>query len=136
MTWPLSKTGGPSCKVGGWDNHSNIFTALHNGRNMNQGGLVDRLDKGMSAMVKDLVDRGLWKNTVVVGGGAIKGGLAYGSTDKDGTCVKDNPRTVGDLFATLCAGLGMSPDTEVRDPLGPPRKITGEKGGTALSGLV
>ncbi len=150
--------------LGGWDNHSNIFTALHNSRNMNQGGLVDRLDKGMSALVKDLVDRGLWKNTVVVwmgefgrtprinqntgrdhwarcwsvvvGGGAIKGGLVYGSTDKDGTSVKDNPCTVGDLFATLYAGLGMSPDTEIRDPLGRPRKITGDKGGTPLSGLV
>ena len=71
----------------------------------------------MGALVKDLVERGLWKNTVVVwmgefgrtprinqnagrdhwgrcwsvvvGGGAIKGGQVYGSTSEDGMDIKD-----------------------------------------------
>jgi uncharacterized protein (DUF1501 family) len=128
------------------------------------GGLADRLDKGMGALVKDLVDRGLWKDTVVVcmgefgrtprinqnggrdhwarcwsvvvGGGNIKGGQVYGSTTKDGMDVKDDKCSVADLFATIYSGLGISPDTEIRDPLGRPRKISGEKGGTPLKGLV
>jgi uncharacterized protein (DUF1501 family) len=110
------------------------------------------------------VDRGLWKNTVlvwlgefgrtprinqnagrdhwarcwsvVVGGGAIKGGQAYGATDQDGGSVQDKACGVGDLFATLYAGLGVAPDTEIRDALGRPRKIVGEKGGKVLEGLI
>jgi hypothetical protein len=150
--------------LGGWDNHNGIFAALHNNRGMNGGGLVDRLDRGMGTLVKDLADRGLLKNTVVlwmgefgrtpkinqnagrdhwarcwsvvVGGGGIKGGQVYGSTDKDGTSVKDDPCTVGDLFATVYQAIGVSPDTEIRDPLGRPRKISGEKGGKVLEKLL
>jgi hypothetical protein len=161
---------GVSCvevDLGGWDNHNNIFNALHNTGMNNRGGaggLLDRLDKGMAALVQDLVDRGLWKTTtvvwmgefgrtprinqnggrdhwarcwsVVVGGGGIKGGLVHGSTDKDGTSVKDDPCTVGDLFATLYASLGVNHDTEIRDPLGRPRKISGEKAGKPISSLL
>lgn len=165
---------GVSCvevDLGGWDNHANIFNALHTtgtgtgaGAMNNRGGLLDRLDKGMGALVQDLVERGLWKNTVVcwmgefgrtpkinqnggrdhwarcwsvvLGGGGLKGGIAYGSTDKDGMSVKDNPTTVGDLFATLYTALGINPDTEIRDPLGRPRKISGEKAGKPISALI
>jgi hypothetical protein len=162
----LVESGVPCVEVdlGGWDNHANIFAALHNANRNNGGGLVDRLDRGMGALVKDLVDRGLWKNTVVVwmgefgrtprinqnggrdhwgrcwsvvlGGGGIKGGQVYGSTDKDGMNVKDNPVSVGDLFATIYEAIGVSPDLEVRDPLGRPRKITGAKGGKPIETLV
>lgn len=157
--------------LNGWDNHNNIFNALHSGGGGNNkmgmargGGLVDRLDKGMGALVRDLVDRGMWKNTVVlwmgefgrtpkinqnggrdhwarcwsvaVGGGGIKGGMAYGSTDKDGTSVKDNPCTISDVFATVYQAMGINPDTEIRDPLGRPRKISGEKPGKVLTDLL
>ncbi|HVS39130.1 MAG TPA: DUF1501 domain-containing protein [Gemmataceae bacterium] len=97
--------------LGGWDNHAQVFNAIRGtGNNMGNG---NRLDKGMGALVKDLVDRGMWKNTVVlwmgefgrtpkinqnngrdhwarvwsvvVGGGAIQGGQVYGATSADGT---------------------------------------------------
>ena len=45
--------------LGGWDNHQGIFNTLS--RN-----LLPQLDKGMGTLVKDLADRGLLKNTVVV----------------------------------------------------------------------
>lgn len=158
--------------LNGWDNHNNIFQALHTtgtanapgGMARNRGGLLDRLDQGMGALVQDLVERGLWKNTVVVwmgefgrtpkinpnggrdhwgrnwsvvvGGGGLKGGVVHGSTDKDGTSVKDNPCSVGDLFATLYTALGINPDTEIRDPLGRPRKISGEKAGKPIASLI
>jgi len=130
--------------LGGWDNHGNIFNTIKTGNG-------PRLDKGMGNLVKDLNDRGLWKNTVVlwmgefgrtprinqnngrdhwarcwsvvVGGGAIKGGQAFGATSKDGMDVKDNPVTIGDLFATVYKGLGLDPDTKVRDNLGRPLAI-------------
>jgi hypothetical protein len=134
--------------LGGWDNHANIFNTLRTGNG-------PRLDRGMSALVKDLVDRGLWKNTVVVwmgefgrtprinqnagrdhwgrcwsvvvGGGGIKGGIVHGSTSKDGLDVDKEPVRIGDLFATLYKGLGIDPGTKVRDNLGRPLEIADGK---------
>src|SRR5262245_21234895 len=115
----LVEKGVPAVEIdlGGWDNHGNIFQTLRNGNG-------PRLDKGMSTLVKELVDRSLWKNTVVlwmgefgrtprinqgggrdhwgrcwsvvVGGGAIKGGVAYGSTSKDGLDPAEQPAKIGD----------------------------------------
>jgi hypothetical protein len=135
--------------LGGWDNHSAIFPALKN-------ILLPVLDKGMGTLVRDLVDRGMWKNTVVVwmgefgrtprinqnagrdhwarcwsvvvGGGGIKGGTVYGETNKDGTEVVSSRCSVGDLFATLYKGLGIDPDLQIRDAIGRPHHISGENG--------
>jgi hypothetical protein len=142
--------------LGGWDNHQKIFPTL-------QSNLLPELDKGMGTLVKDLVDRGMWKNTVlvwlgefgrtprinqnagrdhwarcwsvVVGGGAIQGGQAYGSTSKDGMEVVDNACSVGDLFATLYKGLGIDPSLQIHDAIGRPHRISGESG-KPLAGLV
>ncbi|MFQ3652363.1 MAG: DUF1501 domain-containing protein [Gemmataceae bacterium] len=138
---------GVSCvevDLGGWDMHAGIFPNMRN----NMG---PRLDKGMGTLVKELVERGLYQNTVivwmgefgrtptinqnggrdhwgrcwsvVVGGGAIKGGIAYGATSADGRDIKDNPVSIGDLFATLYKGLGIDPATKVRDNLSRPIEI-------------
>lgn len=130
--------------LGGWDNHNGIFNTIRTGNG-------PRLDKGMGNLVKELVERGMWKNTVVmwmgefgrtprinqnggrdhwarcwsvvIGGGAIKGGQAYGSTSKDGMDIKDKPCSIGDLFATAYKGLGLDPATPIRDNLGRPMPI-------------
>jgi uncharacterized protein (DUF1501 family) len=135
--------------LGGWDTHAGNFTALS--RN-----LLPQVDKGMGTLVKDLVDRGLWKNTVVLwmgefgrtprinqnagrdhwarcwsvvlGGGGIKGGIGYGSTSADGMDVESKPCSVSDLFATVYQGLDIDPGTQIRDPGGRPHKIAGEDG--------
>jgi len=142
---------GVSCvevDLGGWDNHNNIFNTLRTGNG-------PRLDKGMGTLVKELVERKLWKNTVivwmgefgrtprinqnggrdhwgrcwsvVVGGGGIKGGVVHGSTSKDGMDVDKDPVRIGDLFATLYKGLGLDPGTKVRDNLGRPLEIADGK---------
>jgi len=164
MARKLVEVGVPAIEVdlGGWDNHNNIFNAQHN--TSPAGGLQDRLDKGMGTLVKELSERGLLKNTVivwmgefgrtprinqnngrdhwarcwsvVVGGGGIKGGQVYGSTNSDGMEVKDKPCGISDLFATIYTALGIPAETEVRDPLGRPRKIVGEKPGKPLEGLL
>jgi uncharacterized protein (DUF1501 family) len=130
--------------LGGWDLHQNIFPTLRN-------RLLPTLDKAMGALVKDLVARGMWKNTVVVwmgefgrtprinqnsgrdhwarcwavalGGGAIKGGQIVGGTDADGMSVNGESHTVGDLFATIYKGLGLDPAHQIRDNLGRPMPI-------------
>jgi hypothetical protein len=140
--------------LGGWDNHGNIFNTIKNGNG-------PRLDKGMGALVKDLNDRGLWKNTVVLwmgefgrtprinqntgrdhwarcwsvvlGGGAIQGGQVYGSTTSDGTDIKDDKCSIGDVFATVYKGLGLDPATKIRDNLGRPLEIAD---GKPLKGLA
>jgi hypothetical protein len=148
---------GVSCvevDLGGWDNHANIFDTIKKGNG-------PRLDKGMAALVQDLVQRKLWQNTVVLwmgefgrtprinqntgrdhwarcwsvvlGGGALQGGQVYGSTSDDGTDVKDSPCSIGDLFATVYKGLGLDPATQVRDNLGRPLPIAD---GKPLKGLV
>jgi hypothetical protein len=145
--------------LGGWDNHANIFNTLRG--TGNNPGLAGRLDKGMGTLVRDLVERGLWKNTVVVwmgefgrtprinqnngrdhwarcwsvvvGGGGIKGGQLYGATSKDGIDIAEKPCSIGDLFATLFKGLGLDPKTQFRDNLGRPIPIAE---GNPLVGLV
>jgi hypothetical protein len=140
--------------LGGWDNHANIFNTIRTGNG-------PRLDKGMGNLVKELVERGKWKDTVVmwmgdfgrtpkinqnggrdhwarcwsivIGGGAIKGGQAYGSTGPDGTDIKDKPCTIGDVFATVYKGLGLDPTSQVRDNLGRPMAIAD---GKPLEGVV
>jgi hypothetical protein len=135
--------------LGGWDNHNGIFPILRNQR-------LPVLDKGLASLVNDLVERGLWQDTVVLwmgefgrtprinqnagrdhwarcwsvvlGGGAVKGGQVYGATDKDGTAVHDGACSVEDLFATVYKALGIDPGTQVRDPIGRPYNIAGKEG--------
>lgn len=140
--------------LGGWDNHAGIFNTIRTGNG-------PRLDRGMGTLVKELTERGLLKNTVVmwagdfgrtprinqnggrdhwargwsvvVGGGAIKGGQVYGATTPDGMDVADKPCSIGDVFATVFKGLGIEPSTQVRDNLGRPISIAE---GKPLEGLV
>lgn len=135
--------------LGGWDTHNQNFQALSTRQ-------LPPLDKAMGTLVKDLVDRGLWQNSVVVwmgdfgrtprinqnagrdhwsrcwsvvvGGGLMRGGQAYGSTDADGMAVADNPVRVGDMFATVYRALGIDPATQVRDAIGRPFAIAGGNG--------
>jgi hypothetical protein len=141
--------------LGGWDLHNGVFPAQ-------KTRLLPMLDKGMGTLVRDLVDRGMWKNTVllwmgefgrtprinqnagrdhwarcwsvVVGGGAIQGGRVFGATNRDGTAV-EGPDTanVGDLFATVYKALGLDPATQIRDNLGRPIPLAE---GKPLKGLV
>ncbi len=67
----------------------------------------------------------------MVGGGNIRGGVAYGATDANGTEVTDKKVGILDLYATLYKGLGIDPTPEtnasVRDNLGRPYYIAGDR---------
>jgi len=139
--------------LGGWDLHNQTHAALL------RPNMLPAMDKAMSTLVRDLDQRGKLKDTVIVwmgdfgrtprinqnagrdhwsrcwsvvlGGGGIKGGVAYGKTDKDGTGIAENEVGVLDLYATLYRGLGIDPTPEtnasVRDNLGRPYYIAGDK---------
>jgi uncharacterized protein (DUF1501 family) len=152
----LVEAGVPFVEVdlGGWDMHTNIFDSLENQR-------LPELDKGMSALVEDLEQRGLLKDTViiwmgefgrtprinadsgrdhwakawsvVVGGGTFVGGKAIGETNEDGTEIIGQTYSSEDLMSSVCQALGISLETTYTAKNGRPMKIAG--GGKLIDGL-
>ena len=146
MARRLVETGVPFVEVnlGGWDNHQGIFDVLQNQR-------LPVLDQAMSALIEDLNQRGMLKNTVVLwmgefgrtpringntgrdhwarswsvvaGGGGLKPGIAIGKTNEDGTRVDGQSYSSEDLMATICKTLGISMETTFINRSGRPMKI-------------
>jgi hypothetical protein len=110
----------------GWDHHGNI----------KQGSQVTAklVDQGTAALVKDLRDRGMLDDTLIIwggefgrtpmaqgsgrdhhiagfstwlAGGGIKRGMRYGATDELGYAAIDNPVHVNDLHATMLRLFGI-----------------------------
>jgi hypothetical protein len=119
--------------AGGWDAHKGL-KAGHS-RNCRQ------VDQPIGALLKDLKQRGLLDETLVVwasefgrtpgsqhgngrdhhpygftvwmAGGGIKGGLAHGATDELGFHAVENRHYVTDVHATLLHQLGIDPQSLV-----------------------
>lgn len=145
MARRLVEVGVPFVEVdlGGWDLHGGVHAALET--------KLPEMDKAMAALVADLDSRGLLESTAiiwmgefgrtpringgagrdhwarswscVVGGAGIKGGLAVGATNADGTNVETEPYSSQDLMATVCRGLGISLETTFTSKNGRPMKI-------------
>jgi hypothetical protein len=141
--------------LGGWDNHNGIHAILKDTK-------LPQLDRAMSALIEDLEQRELLKDTVVmwmgefgrtprinqnagrdhfarawscvVGGGDIAGGVAVGETSTDGSAVESEPFSSEDLMTTVCRGLGISTEKTFTSKNGRPMKIAG--GGKIISELV
>ncbi len=127
-----------------WDTHGDNFNRLKN-------RLLPVFDRGTSALLQDLADRGTLDETLVVvltdfgrtpringgagrdhypdaysiafAGGGIKGGQVYGSSDSKGAFPKSLPCTPPDVHATIFQALGISPKSEIHDMLGRPVPI-------------
>ncbi len=153
----LVESGVPFVEVdlGGWDNHQGVHPILKDNK-------LPQLDRAMSALVEDLAQRELLKDTVViwmgefgrtprinqnagrdhfarawscvVGGGDLKGGQAIGETSSDGSAVESEPFSSEDLMTTVCRGLGISTEKTFTSKNGRPMKIAG--GGKIISELV
>ncbi len=113
---------------GGWDTHRNLRDDLER-----QCGLIDR---PISALLTDLAQRGMLKDTLVVwggefgrtpyaqngdgrdhnhkgftmwmAGGGVKGGLSYGATDEHGIEAVDGQMDIHDWHATMLHLLGLN----------------------------
>ena len=146
MARRLVEVGVPFIEVnlGGWDNHQNIFPTLRDNK-------LPMLDKGMSALIEDLEQRGLLEDTaiiwmgefsrtprinqnagrdhwarswsVVVGGAGMNGGIAIGETNSDGTRVETEPYSSQDVMASVCKALDISLTTTFTSKNGRPMKI-------------
>jgi hypothetical protein len=110
----------------GWDHHGGIKSGMEL--------LARDTDQGCAALVRDLQQRGMLDDTLVIWGGefgrtpmaqldgrdhhirgfsmwlagaGIRGGLTYGATDELGYFAVENPVHVHDLHATLLHLLGI-----------------------------
>jgi hypothetical protein len=122
-----------------WDTHKNNFADLKN-------KLCPNFDRGLSALLDDLGQRGIldetlivclgefgrtphingaagrdhWApcNTVLLAGAGIPPGAVYGSSDRLAAYPASNPVTPEDLAATMYHLLGIDARQTVRDPQG------------------
>lgn len=139
----------------GWDTHADNFAQVKR--------LSETLDPAWSTLVDDLRERGLLDSTMIVwmgefgrtpkingttgrdhfplawstvlGGGKIKGGQVVGDTGKAGTEVVSRPVKTPDLYATLCAGLGINPENENISPEGRPIPLV-DRGGQVVEEIA
>lgn len=128
-----------------WDSHTKESERLKN-------VLMPPMDQAYSALLEDLVQRGMLNDTLVVNtaefgrtprfnsrtgrdhwgyvystalaGGGVRGGQVIGASDNMGGHPKDGRVQPQDLTATVFHCLGYHPDTEYRDNLGRPLPIS------------
>ena len=128
-----------------WDTHGDNFNRLKN-------RLLPVFDRGTSALLHDLANRGTLDETLVVvltdfgrtpqvnasagrdhypnvysivmAGGGIHGGQVYGSSDDKGAFPRTQPCGPPDIHATIFQAIGISPRAEIRDMLGRPFPVS------------
>ncbi len=124
-----------------WDTHVEGVDSMKN-------GFLPRWDQCYSALIEDMHDRGLLKNTLVVAwgefgrtprmnknngrdhypnvfsaalaGGPVQGGRVVGSSDSKGAFPKDNPKHPQDVLATIYRHLGIDTEKHYLDRSGRP----------------
>ena len=137
-----------------WDTHDWNFKALKN-------TLLPETDRGLSALLSDLDSRGLLDETLVVwmgdmgrtprinasagrdhwsfcysvvmAGGGIRGGQAFGSSDRSAAYPSTSPVGPADIAATICHCMGTDPQAHVTDQQGRPVVVST---GTPIGALL
>jgi hypothetical protein len=162
ITWVYVSPSGVIANV--WDNHggTGALGGITGYAMLDAPYCIPPLDRGLSALLEDLHDRGMLGETLVVamgemgrtprinktqgrdhwgaaqsallGGGGVRGGQVYGATDKHAAYVKDNPVRPEDLLATVYHALGIDPDSQVHDRERRPYAITEGRPVAALFG--
>jgi uncharacterized protein (DUF1501 family) len=132
-----------SLTYGGWDMHVNIRPSMQ--------GQMPAFDQGFATLIRDLDRRGLLDSTlvmitsefgrtpkingtagrdhwpkvfsIVLAGGGMKKGLAYGTSDATASEPEDDPLGVEDWATTVYHQLGINADKELMAPGGRPIEI-------------
>jgi hypothetical protein len=127
-----------------WDTHGNNFAKLKN-------ELLPQLDAALGSLLKDLVDRGMLRRTLVVvmgefgrspkvnkgagrdhwnfcyglllAGGGVRPGTVFGASDRIGGLPSSNPVAPADVVSTIYHCLGIANDLELQDRLGRPFQL-------------
>jgi hypothetical protein len=89
---------------------------------MNDGG------NGGAPMSMGTPGRDHWGDSMfcLMGGGGVKGGRVFGSTDRLGQRPKDRPVTPSNIHATIYQALGIDPKLQLLDPSGRPVNVLDE----------
>lgn len=133
-------------QLGGWDTHYDNFAGV--------AGRCQEFDQAYAALIRDLDQRGLLGETLVVvatefgrtpeiraehnngrdhhpaaftcllAGGGVKGGFSYGETDSTGSRVKKDLVTPQDFNATIAHALGIPHDQVIMSSSGRPFRIS------------
>ena len=146
--------------AGGWDTHGNNFNCL-------QDYLLPEFDRGCSALIEDLSERGMLDETlvmvssemgrkpkigdrrsggvsgagrdhwtacqsIVMAGGGVRGGQAYGKTDRFGELPVENVVGPEDITKTVYHAMGIN-DLNATDRGGRPINLLSE--GRAITEL-
>lgn len=136
-----------------WPGHENHFDTHADHFRMMREELLPPMDRGFSALLEDLDERGLLEKTLVawtgefgrtpsingnpkpgrdhwpfvysavLAGGGIRGGQVYGSSDSIAAKPKDNPVHASDFVATIYHALGYDASTTVVDQFGRPQHV-------------
>jgi hypothetical protein len=140
----------------GWDAHENVME--------NHTRLCRRTDQPVAALLRDLKQRGLWDDTlviwggefgrmpmseqgkgrdhnpwgytVVLTGGCVRGGITYGSTDEVGLRAAEDPVHIRDLHATLLHILGMDHENLAYFHNGLDERLTGTEPARVVSEIL
>ncbi len=131
-------------RVQNWDTHGNNFKRM-------KDELLPPVDRGVSALLDDMSDRGMLEDTMVMvlgefgrepkinksagrehwapcfsglfAGGGVLPGQVIGKSDKNGGYPSTTPYNPDDIGATVYSVLGINPHAEVRDRLGRPVQL-------------
>ena len=131
---------------GGWDHHAKIWDGLDR--------MLPDFDRGFSALINDMHERGILENTLVVAmgefgrspklnkdvgrdhwasaasmlfaGAGVQSGRVIGATDRDGGQVVDTPVAPADVAFTVYDSLGIDPHKQLYTPDGRPVAILDE----------
>ncbi|MGE3315314.1 MAG: DUF1501 domain-containing protein [Planctomycetaceae bacterium] len=131
---------------GSWDMHDNINGGMR--------GQLPAFDQGFAALIRDLDRRGLLKSTlvcvasefgrtpkingtagrdhwpkvftVVMAGGGIKGGIAYGASNSTASEPEDKELTIEDWASTIYHCMGIVADKELMAPGDRPIEIVND----------
>ncbi len=143
-----------SLTYGGWDMHAQITAGFRN--------QMPPLDQALATLFEDLASRGLLERTLVIvssefgrtpkinpdggrdhwpkvfsvlmGGGGIRGGMVYGSSDPTATEPELDPVSPEDLACTMYRLLGIVADKELMAPGDRPIEII--DGGKVLDKIL
>lgn len=144
VNWPRER-GDMAADNPCWDTHSKNSERL-------RSALMPPMDQAYSALLEDLDQRGLLSETLVVwmgefgrtprinarggrdhwgqvfsvslAGAGIREGIVYGASDAIAAYPRDGRVLPHDLAATIFHCLGLTPDSEIHDPLGRPVPIS------------
>jgi hypothetical protein len=129
--------------LGGWDHHAKIFESCDR--------MLRPFDQAMAALLTDMQDRGLLKETLVAiygdfgrtskvnkdagrdhwahagsmifAGAGIRGGHVLGATDDKGEYVTERPVRPAEVAATIYQALGVNYEADLPTPSGRPVRI-------------